>query len=228
MAKSNEYDIRLAVVKSLMEIGIDRGSIRIEIPLDTASSGGRADILVLTHLLTCIELKSGKDKYDHTGINKQLSQYHRPFDGTVLIVDDVHRKEIVNKKDERITSWSNNWGPVNIGYNHAEGKLTNTISDWGLQHYIAKDGWRTSVIDVCSLLWVSEIREQFGWKRSKQEFIRHMRENARLCDVRPKVIAALRSRPLNLWEKKFWNTYDGIKEPDAQLECELNSNTEGK
>ena len=62
--KSNEDDLRLCVIRQLLTEGWKREDIRLEIPMCTASSGGRADIVCLSDkYIGAIELKSGKDKY---------------------------------------------------------------------------------------------------------------------------------------------------------------------
>lgn len=91
---TKEFDIRLAVVDELLAAGIDQKNIRIQIPLDTNSSEGRADIvLLLDGKIFCIELKSGSDKAEKDVLNRQIEPYRRAFDGVGVIVDERQRKD---------------------------------------------------------------------------------------------------------------------------------------
>lgn len=65
MTVSNEYDIRACVIRYLLADGWKREDLRIEIPLDTASSNGRADILCL-----------GKDYIGHIDLSVIEPQKH--------------------------------------------------------------------------------------------------------------------------------------------------------
>lgn len=209
MARSTENDIRAAVVTRLLTDGLAREQIRLEIPLDTASYTGRADIVILNDKIGCIELKSGKDKYCPDAIKVQRKQYERAFDGVAICVDLSHKREQWVDKDNGSRYLKTNWLLVNLEYDHEKRVLVEkrcadpvipTVFRWG--------GIKTSAYDMASLLWVSEVREITGTRATKCSFVQDMRENGKLSELRPKVIAALKGRPLNKWEAAFWKHYE--------------------
>ena len=213
MEKSTENDIRKAVVNKLLSEGLAKYQIRIEIPLDTGSYGGRADIVVLSNALGCIELKSGKDKYAEEALKQQCKQYERAFDGCITCVDLVHYRG----KDMEIHGYkTDNWSAVDVQYSHERGRLEHPNAATHREECLNQEfsssltdrifRWRnpTCNYDVCRLLWASEIKELFGTKQTKNGFVNDMRENGKLSELRPLVIKALRNRPLNKWEEAFW------------------------
>ena len=137
-----------------MQDGIGRDQIRIEIPLDMASSEGRADIVVLTHQIRGIELKSGKDKFCPVAIKQQCQQYNRAFDACGTIVDVVHRKEWSEKIDHG-TRFHSNWGDVEAQYCHQsrtiQGCWREPIHDL-CEHLFRWESRKTSIYDMCLLL----------------------------------------------------------------------------
>jgi hypothetical protein len=85
--KSHDFDIRAAIVRELMRHGILRHDIRHEITLDSNSSGGRADIVVILNdaVLAGIEIKSGAESLARCV--QRLDAYARAFDAPVFVVD---------------------------------------------------------------------------------------------------------------------------------------------
>ena len=76
--RSKDFDVRRAIVRRLLDAGIDRRDIRHELTLDTSSSGGRVDLVVLRdRRLIGIEIKSGGDKLDR--LAGQLVAMRRVF-----------------------------------------------------------------------------------------------------------------------------------------------------
>jgi hypothetical protein len=210
--KSCEFDIRSAVVRRLLLDGFARDQIRLEIPLDIASSEGRADIVLLTDRIQGIELKSGKDKFCPVAIKEQCRQYNRAFDACGTVIDVAHRREWDEKLDHG-TRFHSNWREVDVQYCHESRQLQtvwrepipdlcNQLFQWPSQ--------KTSVYDMCLLLWAAEAKDIAGSKTGKYEFCNRMREYGRLSEVRPLVIASLKNRPLNKWEASFWRRFDAV------------------
>ena len=193
-----------------MQDGIGRDQIRIEIPLDMSSSEGRADIVVLTEQIRGIELKSGKDKFCPVAIKQQCQQYNRAFDACGTVIDVAHRKERSEKLDHG-TRFHTNWHDVDAQYCHDTREIQSRYREPipNLCEQLFRWGSRkTSVYDMCLLLWGQEIKEIAGKKTGKYDFCNDMRENGRLSEVRPLVIAALKKRPPNKWETAFWSRFD--------------------
>lgn len=216
---STENDIRKAVVNKLLSEGLSKDQIRIELPLDTGSCGGRADIVVLSNALGCIELKSGKDKYTKEALEQQCNQYKRAFDGCITCVDLVHyREKDVGVRGSVTGAYykTDNWSAVDVQYSHKRRRLEHPNTACSREEFVNQEfsnslidlvfRWQnpTCIYDVCLLLWASEIKELFGTKQTKSGFVDDMRENGKLSELRPLVIKALRNRPLNKWEDAFW------------------------
>ncbi len=209
--KSDEYDIRSSVVKALLSEGIERENIRIEIPLDTASSNGRADIVVLLEkAIGCIELKSGKDKFKSEDVRQQCERYNRAFDYCGIIVDLSHKKITEYDCGGGYTSTRDNWSGVDASYCHETKQVT---AKWRngqiVENVFDYPSHKTCVYDMLSILWSSEVGKIIGKaKGNKSKFISVWREEKSLSEIRPLVIAALRERPFNCWEQKFWLRFD--------------------
>jgi hypothetical protein len=208
---SDEFDIRAAVVGLLLASGIKREEIRIEIPLDTASSAGRADIVLLRPKeLVCIELKSGKDKYDQADLREQTRHYRRVFDVVSVVIDKVHFRE---REENGIGR--HNWDRVNAAYCHETKAFIDDYqykSKRVIEHHAhildyPAPSSVTSPNDMLHILWADECKTLTGY-RQKSLFIRHARENLCLREVRDIVLKALSRRPLNKWEEKFWDRFD--------------------
>ena len=207
---TNEYDIRKAVVLKLLEQGIDRSDIRIEIPIGTNSSGGRCDIVLLHNdMLGCIELKSGKDKVKKDDIKSQLKPYKRAFDYVGVVACSTHNKDdlpygaLYHFSNENI-----------VGYKPF--KFDPVIRDSNI--YISLSHHKSAITsppDMLNLLWKKDVCDIIGKKNiTRSSVLSDWKENKSLSEIRPLVINALRTRPLNAWEESFWNRYDNdtIKE----------------
>lgn len=195
--KSNEYDVKQAVVKKLLEEGISVDIIRLEIPLSTASANGRADIvLLLDHALVCIEIKSAKDKFVPDLIEDQCKAYLKAFDYCITIVDSHH---LAKKSFRHPDLWF--W--------HQEG----SIADENKKHrYIIEElrAWRksrkTNARDMAEILWAKEAKNCGGFK-TRTAWLAHVHENGSLKTVRQLVLEELKLRPANQWEWNFWGKF---------------------
>ncbi|MDE3023420.1 MAG: hypothetical protein KGI54_16490 [Pseudomonadota bacterium] len=205
--ESDDYEVRKATVECLINSGIPRVDIRHEITLDTSSSGGRADLVVLRDGCLCgLEIKSAKDTLDRCAIQKEA--YQKAFDLSVLIVDEK-------------------WSPLNsegfwdreraqrLWHNHlvyTNGK----IGDWfdGAFHGISSSRFsrsrQLSAERMLSLLWASEIKFTFG-ASARHKGIKAAAETIAIREIRQGVITALRKRELNRWEEAFWKRFDSEK-----------------
>jgi len=221
-ARSVEYDIRACAVRCLMRLGADRKDIRIEIPLDTASSNGRADIVLLRpNGLFCVELKSGRDTFETDALKTQLDVYRRCFDAVALIADKVHRKTVQHKSERHYHTWeTDNWNDVHATYCHDTRSIGDFIAPRGegksvhpllsLQHLFrwSAESCKTCVYDMLGILWADEIRAHCGSRTSKSGFISEARQSLCLNEARKIVCKSLRDRPLNAWEEKFWSRFN--------------------
>lgn len=203
-----EFDIRAAAVKTMLEQGIERSDIRIEIPLDTSSSGGRADIVLLNNeLLRCIELKSQRDKVDVEKLWQQISPYEHCFDAVGVIVDFSHYKKIERSTIAHCTRYHiQDKAVIASYYGHGEPKKVNSIT-----HELLYPSYKTCVPYMARLLWREDIVKVIG-KCTREGAFKQWRETMRLKDLRPIVIKALRQRPLNKWEEEFWKRFDATKD----------------
>lgn len=208
--KSKDYDIRAAMVGHLMAEGVARGDIRHEITLDTSSSGGRADIVVLSpSALLGIEVKSESDTVKR--LAGQIDNYRRAFDIVRVVCDVKHRDKIVVASD----FWSANQGFVMFvrGEPHPHpARLTAGMRP------VSGDGWRRRPAvhgALARLLWRSEILSvssclggPYGARVTREDAIEWLCEEARLSEMRPLVVEALRAREHNRWEAAFWRRFD--------------------
>lgn len=216
MNKSNEYDIRSCVIKELLRNGFSREDIRIEIPMSTASSTGRADIVCLgKDYAACIELKSGKDKFCSDALKRQMQPYRLVFDYCSVIADIEHWREttIQNKSGKRIFD---NFRCVDLHYYHDSFREMGRISKckYGAESLSDalfarhKRNKAISVYHMASVLWADELKDIFSNKSPKYKNEIFARENMGTAEFRPIFIDALRKRPLNEWETKFWNKFE--------------------
>ena len=205
MRRSKDYDVRAAVVTALLGKGVPRTDIRHEITLDTYSSGGRADVVVLRDRLITIEIKSGSDKLDR--LRDQVKRYEQSFDLVHVVCDVKHHEKDRREWNHYGTNW---WCPEN------------GFVDWGgtarlpeppeFVHCQWGHSYITSVVNVASLLWRNEavrVSQRLGGPNgTRVAAIAWMRENAKLCELRPLVIEELRARVPNRWEEAFWRRFD--------------------
>jgi len=151
---TNDIDLRIAVINRLFEQGIDRKNIRHEIPMDTASSGGRMDVVVLSDIVTCIEIKSGKDTLKK--LLEQANRYMRAADVVKVVMD---ARWINNRKN------SLRWYSNTFFWHRDLGFVDQYRGE--LQQYKAVDlvvprfsnSGVTNVVDMCHLFWAEEARE---------------------------------------------------------------------
>lgn len=222
LAKSTDYDIRAAIVTRLLAGGVARCDIRHEITLDTSSAGGRTDIVLLHRdRLACIEVKSGRDKLDR--LATQIPAYQRAFD-TVRLIADKRHFDALDSHHGFLARWvfwcAEDRGFVTKGY-LADGAWR--PCDPGLLDPSRwSDSSDTGIAAVARLLWADEARGVVrrigsftGGPRTRESSIAWLRENARLCEVRPLACAALRTRQLNRWESAFWSQFDATVEVAA-------------
>lgn len=232
--KTCDMDLRLAVTAALLSAGIPRDAIRHEITLDSASSDGRADMVVaLDHCLTGIELKSGKDTLDR--LESQWDRYGARFDSLVLVVDARHvpRERGVGSRLKFPCVRLFDEGRVLGRY---EGPWQNVASwnDPPWEHDSVPRsrelgaGDRQSPNAMLSMLWADEalrlsadlvqagaIPPSGGGQRYR--VIPHAAEHASIGQLRPRIAAALRARRLNRWEEAFWARYDAQSEQPERV-----------
>lgn len=212
--RTKDYDLRAAITRRLLAEGIPRRDIRHEIPLDTASSMGRADMVLLLDKLIGIEIKSGSDTLDR--LEDQMWSYRLSFDGTMIVVD------------RRLMSQRPGWfgghlftfdrdrrdDPFREGSGWMVKQLAPDFSRswaWGASHH-------TSPRHMANLLWQREAAEGAGklfglsGRLTRVSMLRRLQEETPLKVVRGIVRDQLRGRPLSKWEAKFWTRYDSEQE----------------
>ncbi len=232
--KSDEFLIRFATIERLIAEGWKRENIRIEIPMSTNSSGGRADIVCLDDAYTgCIELKSGKDRLENDLLAVQMRQYERAFDYCAAIADNELYRCVTTEAfssmrcDDNFRSvtlaYRHDW--VNMkgifmenpkkGMNKPMPSALEKISDilFPRHHSWRRGSGTTSVIDMASVLWADELRKILG-KGTKSGLEQKAREEMSTKQLRPLFIKALRERPQNEWEIAFWKRFDSEDKND--------------
>ena len=207
--RSKDFDVRRAIVRRLLDAGIDRRDIRHELTLDTSSSGGRVDLVVLRdRRLIGIEIKSGSDKLDR--LEGQLEAMRRAFDSCKVVIDTALRAKVGSRF----------WQAGPFFYNFAEDRLHDCwLADTPVDGaaLIAEErghaSRRTTTRDMACLLWRDEavgvcqaLKMQVG---TREKGLDWLRENVSLKELRPLVIEELRGRTLNRWEEAFWRDYEG-------------------
>jgi len=206
MVKTKDYDVRSGIVRQLLSEGIERKNIRHEITLDTSSSGGRADLVILTDAaIIGIEIKSGSDTIDRC--SAQFEAYRTSFDAIHLVIDADLSKKITEKLD-----WDD------IIFHSEELRFSNKWNDkralpGGLRFEISKiNSSETSAISMARLLWRAEtefVTGSIGHRiKRRSDALKWIRENACLKELRPLVVKMLRQRIPNLWENSFWSKFD--------------------
>jgi hypothetical protein len=202
--KSDDYMVRSALVAHLMATGVHRASIRHEITLDTSSSGGRADVVVLHDgCISGLELKSARDTLDRC--KQQIRAYEMAFDLSILVVDEKYGPRDANGfwNHERAGKLWHNF------FVYKDGE----IGDWfsgafeGIQSSRFSTSRYLSAQRMLSLLWASEIKSTFG-ASLRHKGIKAAAEAIAIREIRHGVVSALRSRQLNRWEEAFWRRYD--------------------
>lgn len=214
-SRSRDYDIRCSLVGALIAAGVARDCIRHEITLDSSSSGGRCDLVVLHDgLVIGFEIKSGSDTLDR--LKAQRDAAMRAMDYFRPVIDPRHREAFTSDNMET-GLWT--MASVTLVWNRdPDGPRFTT--PW-------KDGWpatlplmprpdvyrsnRTCTPDMARMLWRHEAIRVAGLIGASTDrrytAIDAIREYGRLTDVRRGVIEALRSRELNRWEETFWRRF---------------------
>ena len=212
--RSNDFDVRVAVVRQLLAEGVPRRDIRHEITLDTYSSAGRCDLAVLrdTHIIG-IEIKSGKDKVDR--LKEQCKAMHRCFDYICVVLDTRLEEKLGHSF----------WAAEPYWYHHESSGFVSY--SWMHKGWIDQPNpclttetraWRSSranTADMAALLWKEEACPISG-SRTRTAALAWVRENMALKDLRPRVIEALRTRCPNRWEEAFWRDFDAAQQEAAE------------
>jgi len=203
-ARSSDAQIRNALVSRLLAAGYVREQIRHEVPLDLASSDGRADLVVIrSDALVGVEIKSGKDTLER--LTKQRPRYSARFDRIVIFSDARH-----SPKHE---PWWHGWetcsvtmttsGAIEFGDNYwsGMGALTGSGIQRGSNHL--------SAAAMLSMLYTSEIRRIAGDPdATRSSDGPRLAEIMPMREIRAAVSEALRSRAHNRWEDKFWQQFE--------------------
>lgn len=211
-AKNRDADIRMALVQRLLARGIERCSIRHEITLDSHSSDGRADLVVLRPgQIIGVEIKSASDKLDR--LEKQRPRYSARFDRIVLICDERHKPWSTSdyygwQGWECCTARSTDSGVIEFDENYWTGL-------GAFQH--PADGWdrsgHLSARAMLEMLWADEVRGMRGSATAtRTSCIPWLADNLPMKDIRAGVAAALGARQLNRWEERFWSAFDAARE----------------
>jgi hypothetical protein len=201
--KSDDYDLRAVLVTALLDFGIERNSIRHEITLDTSSSGGRADLVLLQdHRITGYEVKSGKDNFDRC--DEQRRAYAKCFDRSVLLADRKFApiSETVWPDASHKALWLNT-----LCYD--DGKITDRYSSVPCVIFplFFHDSVELSAHRMLSLLWAQEI-SVVAKSSVRHKGIKSAAETMCIKDIRRGVVEQLRMRRLNKWEEAFWKKFD--------------------
>jgi hypothetical protein len=214
---SKDYHVRAAVVRRLLDEGVSRGSIRHELTLDTASSGGRVDMALLLDRIIGIELKSASDTLHR--LQEQIRAMRLAFDGVWAVADIWHEKSFDKAHfahAHRLLFDRTVDGMLSEAYGYPLRQLVPSFaSTWGW------GGSReTSLYHMASLLWRTEacaIAEQlFGRKfRTREAALGEIREAGSLKALRPLLLAQLRNRPPSRWETAFWARFDSAPGMDG-------------
>ena len=217
--RTNDIDLRLVVTRALLAAGHPREAIRHEITLDSSSSDGRADmVLALDRALIGIELKSGKDTLDR--LESQRERYGRRFDRLCLVIDARHEPGPLDYAAHNALRF----GTVRVFDSGSlrRGRCMGGIhpAPWELDERRWSDASPgLSPFAMLSMLWQIETERAahdlfkhglipVGPVGTRCRAIPHMAEHASIAALRPRIAAALRSRPLNRWEEAFWKRFD--------------------
>jgi hypothetical protein len=208
--KSDDYEIRRELVKHLILGGITRDSIRHEATLDTYSSGGRADVvLLMPHNVWGLEIKSARDNLDRC--SDQAATYRAAFECSAIVLDRKYypAKESFGYRD-RPPGWSEAfWYDPD-----ASPRLQN---QWLKEANIlallrGAKSRHVSPYALLSLLWAREacnVAAKAGINAgTRHRAIELAAPAASLNDLGRWVSAEMRRRPLNRWEQAFWKKFD--------------------
>lgn len=212
--RSDDFAVRCGLVSYLLGRGIPRNHIRHEITLDSSSSGGRADVVLLSDgCITGFEIKSGKDTLMRC--DDQLLASELAFDRSVLVLDRRHAPWDENDRfvaDAKIKLWPNTviFHKGRIVSKYGKHPHYDWLSDPGFHEW--HKSCRLSGRRMLSVLWANEITViSRGSLRHKG--ITVLSETLSIQDIRRGVVAALHTRQLNRWEATFWTRFDLLQPP---------------
>jgi hypothetical protein len=205
--KTKDYDVRAALVSALLTSGAARNDIRHELTLDTYSSGGRADVVLLgdTRIIG-FELKSGSDVLDRC--EAQCAAMDRAFDAYMVIADIAVAKQ-------RPTRAGNHWVYFRDGSFTQHPEEHGYRADcWGAFDMNWLGAWigtfasrGTAPMWMASTLWANEVCPLTGSRR-RYAALEAIRENFTLAEVRRHTVKQLRARAPGKWDVAFWARYD--------------------
>ncbi len=211
--KTKEFDMRCIVTRQLFAEGFKREHIRHELTLDTSSSGGRSDIvLLLDNIIAGIEIKSASDTTKL--IPEQRRAMGRAFDRRCVIMDAALREKSGARYDllwcNEAQQWVTGLSGGLVPHHSAKPICHEIFPRWHKNNFV---GYATSHVDMLSLLWRNEAVElaaRSGGPRggTRYDAIIWMKENLTLKIVRAGVTQALRARVHSKWEQKFWAAFD--------------------
>lgn len=226
---TTDLDIRIAVTAAALAAGIPRPAVRHEVPLDTSSGDGRADIVfALDRCLVGIEIKSGKDRLDR--LDSQRRRYGVRFDRLVLVLDARHEPadwdsanaldfgvvriaerraggSIVLRRQNRLWGPSAPWEPPEPGERF---RASRTLCP----HAMLSMLWSTEALTLAGELVTAGVIPHTGGPQ-RYRVIPHVAEHAAIAQIRPRIAAALRGRSLNRWEEGIWSRFDHRRQEDC-------------
>lgn len=230
--KTKDFDVRAALVRRLLQSGVPRGDIRHEITLDTNSSDGRADLVVLQDKrIAGVEIKSGSDNLNL--LDSQLAAYQSAFDAVMVVSDMRHLDGVLDKlSDSRCGFFCPERQDFFSVYRYnvaRDGEVVDRV--YKENQFCPSDsifyrvGWRgyswdrisssrTAPCAMARLLWRDELVKIAGCA-TRSAALDRASEHMSLAQLRPGVVAALRGRVLSRWEEAFWTKYDAMEAAHA-------------
>jgi hypothetical protein len=215
--RSKDFDIRAGLVRALLHYGLERRQIRHELPLDTYSSDGRADIVILGHeALIGAEIKSGSDTFDR--LVDQAESYGCRFDDKVLVKDIRHREKAAPgwNYSHILMDWD---GAISTIWRNEHLDQRNQLSallDGTRRQWVPR---RQSPVALLSLLHCDEVEAAAAWcgfkVKTRHRAISLLAQEVPLKTIRRQVIAMLGLRELNRWEKAFWTRFDALDQSEV-------------
>ncbi len=220
--RTHDFDVRVAVVRALLGLGLPRDAIRHEITLDTSSSDGRADIvLALDHGLVVGEIKSDMDKLDL--LERQGARYKRRFDRLAVFHGSRHRDAI-----EKMPFGPARWWDAAHEAEVVDGAVRLKPAPWSpLAALIEPPGRHPSTslssFAMLELLHKREIdtvaaKLRFGGPFPRYRAIQLLGDQAAIAEMRPLIAQALRQRAPNRWEAAFWPRFDALHPAAGAIE----------
>lgn len=211
-ARSNDFMIRRELVRKLLETGIPRNHIRHETTLDSSSSDGRADLVVMrSERLIGVEIKSGVDTLAR--LAQQRPRYSARFDRIVLVCDAKHKPwdngaDYFGWQGWECCTATFDGENVSFGENYWNGLgalISPQFREIERSDYLAPRA-------MLQMLWANEIATLCKARGSeidtRSRGIPFLAESYSMKELRAGVSAALIARQLNRWEEKFWTQFD--------------------